>query len=142
MTINEILEKLPYSVPFLFVDSLHSVNEDGVVGCYTYLAEADFYKGHFKNNPVTPAVILTETMAQIGLVCLGVFLLGEQSDANLSIAMTNTSIDFLKPVFPEETVTVISEKIYFRFRKLKCRVRMENVSGEVVCRGEIAGMIL
>ena len=142
MTIDEILEKLPYSVPFLFVDTLQSVDEDGVVGCYTYLAEADFYKGHFKNNPVTPAVILTETMAQIGVVCLGIFLLGKQSVANLAIAMTNTSIDFLKPVFPEEKVTVISEKIYFRFNKLKCKVRMENANGEVVCKGEIAGMIL
>jgi 3-hydroxyacyl-[acyl-carrier-protein] dehydratase len=26
----------------------------------------DFYKGHFKDDPVTPGVILTEVMAQIG----------------------------------------------------------------------------
>jgi 3-hydroxymyristoyl/3-hydroxydecanoyl-(acyl carrier protein) dehydratase len=32
-----------------------------------------FYKGHFEHHPVTP-VILTET-AQIGLVCLGIFIL-------------------------------------------------------------------
>jgi 3-hydroxyacyl-[acyl-carrier-protein] dehydratase len=33
-----------------------------------------FYKGHLKIL-VTPGVILTETMAQIGLVCLGIFIL-------------------------------------------------------------------
>lgn len=142
MAFDEILRKLPYTTPFLFIDELMSVDEKGAVGCYTYLPEAYFYRGHFKNHPVTPAVILTETMAQIGLVCLGIFLLGDESNATLSIAMTNTSIDFLKPVFPSEKVTVISEKVYFRFKKLKCKVRMENARGEVVCKGEIAGMIL
>ncbi|MET4082285.1 3-hydroxyacyl-[acyl-carrier-protein] dehydratase [Pedobacter sp. UYP30] len=142
MSFDEILKALPYSAPFLFVDELASVDENGVVGSYTYLAEADFYKGHFKNHPVTPAVILTETMAQIGVVCLGIFLLGTQSAAALSIGMTNSSVDFLKPVYPNEKVKVISEKVYFRFNKLKCKVRMENASGQVLCKGEIAGMIL
>jgi 3-hydroxyacyl-[acyl-carrier-protein] dehydratase len=27
----------------------------------------DFYKGHFEHHPVTPGVILTETMAQMDL---------------------------------------------------------------------------
>lgn len=142
MTIDEILEKLPYSDPFLFVDGLEVINENGVKGYYTYLPTADFYKGHFKNYPVTPAVILIETMAQIGVVCLGIFLMNDRNDANLSIAMTNSTIDFLKPVFPQEKVTVVSEKVYFRFNKLKCKVRMVNSLGEVVCKGEISGMIV
>ena len=142
MTVEEILEKLPYAPPFLFVDELDSVDENGVVGSYTYLATADFYIGHFKNYPVTPAVILTETMAQIGVVCLGLFLIGDQSDKKLSIAMTSNNIEFLKPVFPNEKVTVISEKIYFRFKKLRCKVKMQNALGEVVCKGEISGMIV
>ncbi len=72
---EEILEKLPYSTPFLFVDDLVSVDENGVTGTFTFKEDLDFYKGHFKNNPITPGVILTETMAQIGLVCLGKFWL-------------------------------------------------------------------
>ena len=58
------------------------------------------------------------------------------------MALTSTSIDFLKPVFPNEKVTVISEKIYFRFGKLKCKVSMQNDKGEIVCSGVIAGMIV
>jgi 3-hydroxyacyl-[acyl-carrier-protein] dehydratase len=50
-------------------------------------------------------------------------------------------MEFLLPVFPEEKVTVVSEKIYFRFHKLKCAVKMFNDEGELVCKGEIAGMI-
>ena len=102
----------------------------------------DFYKGHFKEKPITPGVILTEVMAQIGLVCLGIYLLNNEFSKNISIALTSTNIDFFKPVFPSEKVTVISEKMYFRFGKLKCKVTMKNENEEVVCRGEIAGIIV
>ena len=142
MTKKEIISKLPYSKPFLFVNELLHIDENGVEGTYTFDENLDFYKGHFKDNPVTPGVILTEVMAQIGLVCLGIYLLNNTFNKNTSIALTSTDIEFLKPVFPIEKVTVISEKIYFRFGKLKCKVEMKNEKGEEVCRGIIAGMIV
>jgi 3-hydroxyacyl-[acyl-carrier-protein] dehydratase len=142
MTKQEIIAKLPYSKPFMFVDELLQINENGVEGTYTFDANLDFYKGHFKDNPVTPGVILTEVMAQIGLVCLGIYLMNDTFNKNTSIALTSNEIEFLKPVFPNEKVIVISEKIYFRFGKLKCKVLMKNEKGEVVCSGTIAGMII
>ena len=141
MNTAEILEKLPYTTPFLFVDDLVSVDENGVIGIFTFKEDLDFYKGHFKNNPITPGVILTETMAQIGLVCLGIFLVGKDLTEKSQIGLTSTEIEFLKPVFPGEKVTVISEKIYFRFNKLKCKVKMQNEQSEIVCEGIIAGII-
>lgn len=142
MNTTEIISKLPYSKPFLFVDELVSINENGVEGNYTFDANLDFYKGHFKDNPVTPGVILTEVMAQIGVVCLGLFLLNNEVNKNTLIALTSNEIEFLKPVYPSEKVTVISEKIYFRFGKLKCKVKMMNSKNEEVCSGTIAGMIV
>lgn len=139
---EDILSKLPYSIPFLFVDELLHIDENGVEGTYTFDENLDFYKGHFKENPVTPGVILTEVMAQIGLVCLGIYLLNYEFNKNTVIALTSTEIEFLKPVFPNEKVTVISEKIYFRFGKLKCKVKMMNQNDEEVCCGVIAGMIV
>ena len=142
MTKQEIISKLPYSKPFLFVDELLHIDENGVEGTYTFDENLDFYKGHFKDNPITPGVILIEVMAQIGLVCLGIYLLNEEFNKNTSIALTSSKIEFLKPVFPNEKVTVISEKIYFRFGKLKCKVVMKNEKNEIVCSGTIAGMII
>ena len=142
MNTSEILAKLPYSPPFLFVDDLVSVDENGVTGSFTFKEDLDFYKGHFKNNPITPGVILTETMAQIGLVCLGIFLVGKDLNENSQIGLTSTEIEFLKPVFPGEKVKVISEKIYFRFNKLKSKVKMLNEKSEIVCEGTIAGIIM
>jgi len=142
MTNQEIISKLPYSKPFLFVDELLHIDENGVEGTYTFDENLDFYKGHFKDNPITPGVILTEVMAQIGLVCLGIYILNNTFNKNTAIVLTSTEIDFLKPVFPNEKVTVISEKLYFRFGKLKCKVTMKNEKGETVCRGTIAGILL
>lgn len=139
---HEIIAKLPYTYPFLFVDQLLSIDENGASGTYTFDPELDFYKGHFKDHPVTPGVILTETMAQIGLVCLGIFLSGAADDDSSShVMLTSTAIDFMKPVFPGETVTVTSEKVYFRFKKLHCNVQMKNAAGEVVCKGTLSGMV-
>jgi len=142
MKFEEIISKLPYSKPFLFVDEIIRIDENGVEGIFTFDENLDFYKGHFKDNPVTPGVILTETMAQIGVVCLGVFLLDNTFNKETAIAFTSSEIEYLKPVFPKEKVTVTSEKIYFRFGKLKCKVVMKNDRDELVCSGIIAGMIV
>jgi 3-hydroxyacyl-[acyl-carrier-protein] dehydratase len=141
MELNDIIAQLPYSKPFLFVDELLHVDENGITGTYTYHENLDFYKGHFKNNPVTPGVILTETMAQIGMVCLGIYLLKDHLKKDTVVAFTSADMQFLKPVYPNEKVTVISQKIFFRFGKLKCDVVMKNEAGQEVCKGIVAGMI-
>ena len=144
MNQDQIIKNLPYQKPFLFVDELTEISETGVSGNYTFKESAFFYEGHFKENPITPGVILTETMAQIGLVCLGIFLLKDEISISvkLQIALTSNVVDFYVPVLPNEKVTVISEKEYFRFNKLKCRVKMINSKSELVCRGTISGMII
>lgn len=135
-----ILSKLPYQKPFLFVDELLQIDENGVKGTFTFDEKLDFYKGHFKDNPITPGVILIETMAQIGLVCLGIYLTLNEDFSQ--IAFSSSEVEFLKPVYPNEKVTVISEKVYFRFGKLKCKVRMINTKNEEVCSGTLSGIII
>jgi 3-hydroxyacyl-[acyl-carrier-protein] dehydratase len=132
---------LPYSQPFLFVDELLQIDENGVTGTYRFPEDSFFYKGHFKDYPVTPGVILTECMAQIGLVCLGIFLISAEENKKTKIGLSSTEVDFYKPVFPGETVKVLSTKIYFRFNKLKCKVEMFDADENLICRGTIAGMI-
>ena len=141
MELNNIIAQLPYSDPFLFVDELLHVDENGATGTFTFREDLDFYKGHFKDNPVTPGVILTETMAQIGMVCLGIYLLKDDLKKDTVVAFTSADMQFLKPVYPNEKVTVSSQKTFFRFGKLKCDVVMKNEAGQEVCKGIVAGMI-
>ena len=138
-----IIQLLPYKTPFLFVEELSHISENGSEGYYTFKNDEFFYQGHFKDRPITPGVILIEVMAQIGVVCLGIYLL-KKIFADLKkpqIALTSNKIDFFLPVKPKERVKVVSEKIYFRLNKLKCKVQMFNKKNELVCRGTISGML-
>ncbi|MDA8951326.1 hydroxymyristoyl-ACP dehydratase [Flavobacteriaceae bacterium] len=143
MNHKNIIRLLPYQAPFLFVDEVMSLSELGTEGCYTFKEDEYFYQGHFKDNPITPGVILTEVMAQIGVVCLGIYLLRDEISTTKKpqIALTSNHIDFFLPVYPKERVKVVSEKIYFRFNKLKCKVELFNEKNELVCRGTISGML-
>jgi len=144
---NHILNHLPYKSSFRFVDHISSLSEDEVTGEYTLKKDAFFYEDHFEGNPVTPGVIITEIMAQIGLVVLGIFLVLKETEFNfdendsLYPLLTSTDVSFYKMVLPEEKVTVVSKKQYFRYGKLKCYVEMLNSSKELVAKGMFSGII-
>jgi len=145
---NDIIKYLPYQSSFLFVDNITALDEDGVTGDYTLNGNAFFYEDHFVNNPVTPGVILTEIMAQIGLVVFGIFLAKSGNtkeavtmDENSFPLLTSTDVSFFKMVLPGEKVIVTSKKVYFRFGKLKCAIEMHNEASELIAKGVFAGMI-
>lgn len=142
MTSEEIISYLPYKEPFLFVDELTTISETAMEGYYSFREDAFFYEGHFKNEPVTPGVILSETMAQIGVVSMGIFILRDQLEnfKDAGIALTSHAVDFYLPILPGEKVKVTSEREYYRFDKLKCKVKLINSKGELACRGTISGM--
>lgn len=140
---QEIQALLPYKDPFLFVDELLEITEDEAKGTYRYPEDAYFYEGHFPDNPITPGVILIETMAQIGLVSLGMYLTGTyQTKKALPFAFTSSDVEFYQKVLPGEQVSVHAQKIYFRLGKLKCKVFMNNQAGTRVCKGILSGMVL
>jgi 3-hydroxyacyl-[acyl-carrier-protein] dehydratase len=89
---KELIEKLPYGPDFLFVDEILSVDENTIVGSYTFRTDALFYRDHFPARPITPGVILIETMAQIGLVCFGFYLEKDRKDELPAFAFTNSLI--------------------------------------------------
>jgi 3-hydroxyacyl-[acyl-carrier-protein] dehydratase len=145
---NDILNYLPYKSSFLFVDNISALSDDGVTGDYTLKKDSFFYEDHFPGNPVTPGVIITEIMAQIGLVVLGIHLMltdGKQQgvvmDEGSFPLLTSTNVEFFKMVLPEDKVIVSSKKQYFRFGKLKCFVQMHNTAGELIAKGTFAGVI-
>lgn len=145
---NDILTYLPYKSSFLLIDNISSLDINGVTGDYTLRPESFFYEDHFVNNPVTPGVIITEIMAQIGLVVLGIHLIksghkeeGLVMNEESFPLLTATDIAFFKMVLPGEKVTVTSKKEYFRFGKLKCRVEMHNEAAELVAKGIVSGII-
>jgi 3-hydroxyacyl-[acyl-carrier-protein] dehydratase len=110
---NDIIKYLPYQSSFLFVDHITALDENGVTGDYSFKSDAYFYEDHFVNNPVTPGVIITEIMAQIGLVVLGIFL-AKSGKTKEEVTMDENS-------FPLLTSTDVSFFKIFSFREIKMR---------------------
>jgi 3-hydroxyacyl-[acyl-carrier-protein] dehydratase len=145
MKYQYILDRLPYKSSFRFVDEISFLDPDKVIGHYTLRADAFFFADHFPGNPVTPGAMVTEIMAQIGLVVLGIYLLAEPGGGTREPViplLTSVDVSFLKMVLPGQKVTVISSKVYFRFGKLKCKVVMQDEAGEAIAKGVFAGIIL
>lgn len=138
--IGEILAEIPQQVPFRFVDDIEEISEQHVVGHYTFKKNEFFYAGHFPTRPITPGVILIETMAQIGLVAMGLYLqkLANAEEKFLTL-FTDCEIEFFAQVNPLDKVTVKSKKIFFRKHKIKAEVKMELADGTLVAEGVMSG---
>ena len=144
---QEVLELVPQQAPFRFIDEIISLDEEQIVGAYRFREDEFFYRGHFPGRPITPGVILIETMAQIGVVAYGMYLLAcqrhvrpSQMKEPLSLFSLADDVEFKGIVKPGERVIVKGRKIYMRRGALKVDISMERENGEVVCVGKLAGM--
>jgi 3-hydroxyacyl-[acyl-carrier-protein] dehydratase len=144
MTPEQVLEAVPQQQPFRFIDEIVELDEDHIVATYVFRPDADFYRGHFPGNPVTPGVILIESMAQTGVVALGIYLLSAEGDTydpeKMMTLFTDANVEFGGLVRPGERVTIEARKVFWRLRKLRAEAEMKLDDGSVVCSGTISGM--
>ena len=141
---KEILTLLPQQEPFRFVDNILEVDEDHIIANYRFRPEADFYKGHFPGNPVTPGVILLESLAQVGVVALGIYLFaleeGLRGVTDKIALFVDADVEFSGIVLPGEKVTISGKKVFFRRNKLRTEAMMTTEDGSLVCSGTISGL--
>ena len=68
---NQIMNRLPHRYPFLLVDKIIEMEENHVVGIKNISFTEACFQGHFPGNPVFPAVLQIEALAQTGgILCL------------------------------------------------------------------------
>jgi 3-hydroxyacyl-[acyl-carrier-protein] dehydratase len=143
LTPKQVLDLIPQQDPFRFIDDIIELDNDHIVGVYRFRPESDFYRGHFPGNPVTPGVILIESLAQVGIVALGIYLLAQESEEDTTKVMTlftDMDVEFSGIVNPGDRVTITAEKVFFRRRKLRSRAEMKLDDGTIVCSGTVSGM--
>jgi len=144
MTPAQVLAAIPQQDPFRFIDEIHELDEDHIVASYRFRPDADYYRGHFPGNPVTPGVLLIESMAQAGIVALGIYLLScegaDYEPDKMMTLFTDANVDFGGLVKPGDRVTVEARKVFWRRKKLRSEATMRLDDGTVVCSGTVSGM--
>ncbi|MEE8475921.1 MAG: 3-hydroxyacyl-ACP dehydratase FabZ family protein [Myxococcota bacterium] len=144
LTAEQVLARIPQREPFRFIDEILELDPEHIVAAYRFRPEADFYRGHFPGQPITPGALLIETMAQAAVVALGIFLVSieESSDDldKLVTLFTDANVEFSGAVNPGDRVTVHGTKVFFRRRKLRSLAEMRLADGSVVCSGTLSGM--
>jgi 3-hydroxyacyl-[acyl-carrier-protein] dehydratase len=142
LTPAEILAMIPQQPPFRFVDKILEVGEDQIEGSYRFSPDLFFYQGHFPQRPITPGVILLESMAQVAVVAFGIYLFYLTYDEDLSLVIpmfADGSFELLAPVYPGDTVTIRAKKIFFRQRKIRSQVEMLR-AGQLVALSTVSGV--
>jgi len=144
LTPGEVLAAIPQQEPFRFIDDILELDEEHIVASYRFRPEADFYRGHFPGKPITPGVLMVESMGQAGVVGLGIYLLakerGRDAVTNLVTVFTDAEVEFTGFVRPNERVIITGKKVFFRRLKLRSHVEMRLEDGTLVCAGTLAGM--
>ena len=144
---QEVLQLVPQQEPFRFIDEIISLDDEQIIGAYRFREDEYYYRGHFPGNPITPGVILIETMAQVGVVAFGIYLLSRrenmrpaQMDMPLSLFSVADGVEFKQIVTPGQRVIVKAKKVYFRKNIMKASVVMERENGQIICFGNLSGV--
>ncbi|MGB0423878.1 MAG: bifunctional UDP-3-O-[3-hydroxymyristoyl] N-acetylglucosamine deacetylase/3-hydroxyacyl-ACP dehydratase [Flavobacteriales bacterium] len=129
MDINKIMAMLPHRYPFLLIDNIMEISEDGIVAVKNVTLNEPFFQGHFPGNPVFPGVLQVEAMAQAG----GVFALNSVEDPEnySTYFMKIDNVRFKQKVLPGDTI-VFSLKLDSPIRR-----GLVQMSGKAYVRGKI-----
>lgn len=101
-----VTDLIPHRPPFLFVDEIVSESADGLIARRTWRAEEDFYKGHYPGAPITPGVLLCESVFQAAACYLSLKAraAGAKPGEGVPLIAKINDVRFRNPVYPGDTV--------------------------------------
>lgn len=134
LDIEEIKKVLPHREPFLLIDRVVEC-EIGkrCVAEWRLTGEEYFFQGHFPGQPVTPGVLLLESMAQAGAFSV---LSQEGMQGKIALFAKADKVRFRRQVLPGDTLTLEVEMT--RLSSVGGNgVGKATVNGETACQAEI-----
>lgn len=137
--IAQIMEKLPHRYPFLLVDRVVEISENGLKGYKNVSINEPFFQGHFPGLPVMPGVLILEALAQAG----GVFVLenlNEPIEDKVFLFTGLNKVKFRRPVVPGDRLDLHVEYIKNKLNIWRMK-GLALVDGEVAAEGEFSAAV-
>jgi len=104
--VNEVQQLIPHRPPFLFVDEIVSHDGETLVARRTWHADEDFYKGHYPGAPITPGVLLCESVFQTGALLMARLHAGQGGAGDVPLLAKVSEVRFRNPVYPGDTTLI------------------------------------
>ena len=134
--IEQIRDVIPHRYPFLLVDRIIEINEEGTrcVGMKNISANEKILQGHLPGQAIFPGALLVEHMAQVGCYLL---MLRPEAKGKLAYFAAIDGVRFRRPAVPGDQVVTTVELLFNRrgIWRIRCESRVE---GESVCEGDLA----
>lgn len=141
---SELLAMMPYGKEFLFIDEFLEADPLHVVARYRFRGDEFFYPHHFPDRAVTPGVLLLEAMCQSGMVAQGLYLLAREKSIEHArqhrFLVTSAEVEWLQQVRPGERVTIQSQLLSWRLRRIHTSVKMFGRGDAFLAEAKIAGL--
>lgn len=138
--INEIKKMLPHRPPFLLIDKIIELKEKSIVGIKNVTMNEPFFVGHFPDEPVMPAVLQIEAMAQAG----GIFILSQLDDpgAYSTYFLKIDNVKLRKKVVPGDTI-IFKLELVTEFRRGMANMKGTAFVGDsIVSEGEFMAQVV
>ncbi|MBS2097757.1 bifunctional UDP-3-O-[3-hydroxymyristoyl] N-acetylglucosamine deacetylase/3-hydroxyacyl-ACP dehydratase [Carboxylicivirga linearis] len=138
--INDIKKMLPHRPPFLLVDKIIELNEKSIVGIKNVTMNEPFFVGHFPDEPVMPAVLQIEAMAQTG----GIFVLSklDEPSAYSTYFVKIDNVKLRRKVIPGDTL-IFKLELLSEFRRGMANMKgTAFVGNTIVSEGEFVAQVV